>query len=489
MKNKSLWEDNYKKNNLKIKNNISFDTDILIIGGGITGITTAYLLRNSNFKITLIDRGKIGMGISSKSTAKVSYLQGTIYQDLEKYFSKNISKLYLGSQLDAINMIKSIVDSEKIDCNLEKVDSFLFTTDEKNIKKIDKEKELLESFGIKCSDVDKLPIDFPFEKGFMVTDTYQMNPIKYVRNILKLLENDFTILENTTAFKIELDNDLYKVFTNMGVFKTKYVVMACHYPFFVLPGLIPIKNYMEREYVNAGNYSIDKPFTAINIDSELHSIRFYKNYLIYGSNKQRLTNKLDYQNQYQKSKDDFKKYFNSEPLYTWMNQDLITADYLPFIGYPDRSQPHLLIGTGYRAWGMTNGVIASKIISDLILEKKNAYLKLFSPTRKNLSLFTNSLIDSLFYAKIYLQTTFNKNPSFYPDSVHVFKINGKHYGMYIDSNEKKHIVFNKCPHFKCNLIFNKEEKTWDCPCHGSRFSMDGDVIEGPSTYSIRLENN
>lgn len=140
MLNKSLWENISKPEKINVKSMLPDETDILIIGGGITGITTAYLLKNSNFKITIIDKSQIGMGVSANSTAKVSFLQKTIYQDLEKYFSRNISKLYLDSQLEAIKIISNIIKKEKIDCDFEKSNSFLFTTDKNNIKKLDKEK-------------------------------------------------------------------------------------------------------------------------------------------------------------------------------------------------------------------------------------------------------------------------------------------------------------------------------------------------------------
>lgn len=485
MLNKSIWEHIENNNEMQEEKTIPNSTDILIIGAGMTGITTSYLLKNTNFKITVIDKSNVGMGVSSSSTAKISYLQKTIYQDLEKTFSIKVSKLYLDSQLEAIKIINGIVEKEKIDCNLEKVDSILFTTEEKNIPKLSKEKEILESFDISCEDVDKLPIDFPICKGFKVTETYQMNPIKYIKNLAKALGNKIEIIEDTKAFNIKHKDNYYITETNKGSIASKYVVVCCHYPFFTLPGFIPIKNYIEREYVNASKYPNSKHFTAINIDSNLHSIRFFNDYLIYGSTNSRLTNKTNYQKEYQKSKEEFKNYFHLDPEYTWMNQDLITFDKLPLIGNPDSNQKHLFIATGYNAWGMTNSIIASKIISDLILEKDNPYSSLFSPKRKNISLFGNSLLNTIFYGKVYFQTYFNKNPKFYSDSVYVIKIHSEHYGVYIDKDNKKHIVNITCPHLKCNLIFNNEEKTWDCPCHGSRFSMDGDVIEGPATYSIK----
>ena len=489
MLNKSIWENNHKTNNIKFKNEIPTKTDILIIGGGITGVTTAYLLKNSNLSVTIIDKSKIGMGITANSTAKISYLQETIYQDLEKSFSRQVAKLYFDSQLEAIKIINNIIKKENIDCDFEKVDSILFTTDKTNIHKLKKEKEILESFDVKCRDIDKLPIDFPIYNGFAVDETYQMNPIKYTRNLAKIIKNDINIVENVKALNIRLNDGKYVTKTDVGNIISKYVITTCHYPFFTLPGLIPIKNHIEREYVNASKYPISKHFTAINIDSNLHSIRFYKDYLIYGSTNQLLTNKIDYEKEYQKSKDEFKKYFNVEPEYTWTNQDLITGDYLPFIGNPNKKQPNLYVATGYNAWGMTNSIVAAKLISDLIQEKKNPYINLFSPHRKNISLVGNSLLNCIYYAKIYLQTYLTRNHSFYPDSVKVTKINGKYYGIYIDKDNIKHIVKNECPHLKCNLVFNNEEKTWDCPCHGSRFTIDGDVLEGPTTYSIRTNDH
>ena len=170
-----------------------------------------------------------------------------------------------------------------------------------------------------------------------------------------------------------------------------------------------------------------------------------------------------------------------------MNQDLMMNDSLPWIGILDKNQPNLYIATGYQAWGMTNGTIAGKIIGDLILKKENAYTELFSPLRSMkpniIPIFTNGLE----YLKAYTKTYFNKNPKFHSKHAMILKINGIDCGIFIDQVGKKHIVHNLCPHLKCKLVFNTLEETWDCPCHGSRFNIDGDVIEGPATFSIRIQ--
>ena len=147
-----LWSKDYSIKKYE-NNQTSKDTDILIIGGGITGLTTSYFLKESNYKIALIDKGKIGCGITLKTTGKISYLQGAIYSKLNKLFNKKISKLYFNSQIDGIKIIKDIVSTNNIDCDLEKVLSIIFTLEDKNIKKINEEKDILKKFGVKVNDV------------------------------------------------------------------------------------------------------------------------------------------------------------------------------------------------------------------------------------------------------------------------------------------------------------------------------------------------
>lgn len=484
----SIWMKDIKKENKKSSKNLK-DTDILIIGGGITGLTSAYFLSNCKRRITVIDKGQIGMGISSKTTAKINYLQGTIYQDLEKYYGSKKSKLYLDSQLEAIKIIGDIVGKLDIDCDLEKVDSFLYTNDSKNVEKIDKERDLLKGWDIKVREVNSLPIpEIPILKGIVVSNTYVFHPLKYLSSLKKYLEKKVIFHEDTLVNEITLEeNGKYRIDTNQGSFYSKVVIVSCHYPFFMKPGFFPFFGYLKREYVQSAKLDYPSNFTAINIDDHLQSVRFYKDYLIYGSNEQKLAKKFNYEDGDKNSKDEFLNIFKVSPEYSWMNQDLVMNDQLPWIGRLDKKQPNLYIGTGYQAWGMTNGTIAGKIISDEILGNRSPYSTLFSPLRSMkpgiLPIFSNGFQ----YLKAYGKTYFDKNPDFYKDNVMITKIDGIDCGIYIDPDGEKHVVHNLCPHLKCKLIFNYSEKTWDCPCHGSRFSIDGDVIEGPASFSIRIQ--
>ena len=470
MKNISIWsefKDNTKNNTLKK----DIDTDILIIGGGITGVNTAYFLKDSKYKITLIDSKEIGSGVTLKTTAKISYLEQDIYSKLTKMHNSYTSQKYYESRKDAIKLLVKIIKDNNIDCDLEKVSSILFTNEEKNIKKIDKEKRILSSYGESVKDYQD---DF-IKHGFIVNNTYTFNPIKYINGIIKLIKDKISIYENTMALSIKKENDYYIVTTNKGNIKTKKIVLSCHYPFFIIPYFFPIRTYIEREYVCASKVANPKKITTINIDKKLYSTRYYKDYLIYTSHDHKLTSKIDYAKNYNNSKEDFVKYFHKEPDYMWINQDIVSNDLLPIIG---KLKNNIYISTAYSAWGMTNSTIGAKIISDLILNKDNKYIELFNPHRINLPLIINSLIGLFHYLKSYIEALFHKsNP-------HYVKINGIIYGIYTDKEGKEHKVKLICPHMKCPLVFNKKELTWDCPCHGSRFDIDGNIIMPPAIKKI-----
>lgn len=505
MKNKSIWEDYSKKNNqnkeekkqtneeqLKEKNKVTdkntkeinqktnsdnnkelnnLQTDILIIGAGITGLTTAYFLKDTNKKITIIDKSEVGRGITSKTTAKITYLQQDIYSKLTEIHNKEIAKKYYNSQKEAINTIIKIIKENNISCDLEKVDSILFTKEEKNITKLNSEKEILSTWNAPVKDYQ----DEFIKNGFIVNNTYTFNPLKYLNTLKQIIENKVTIFENTLASSIKKEKNIYLIETNKGTINANIIVLACHYPFFIYPFFFPLKTYIEREYVNASKIKEPKKITSINIDKDLYSVRYYKDYLIYGSNEHKLTNNINYQKKYNQSKKNFIKYFNQEPTYTWMNQDIISNDSLPFIG---KIKDNIYISSAYNTWGMTNGTIGGKIISDLIQEKENKYTTLFNPNRKNIPLVINSIFGLFPYLKAYIEGLFHKSNPYY------IKIKGLIYGVYIDEQGIKHKIRLICPHMKCPLVFNQEEKTWDCPCHGSRFDLDGNILETPATKNI-----
>ena len=200
MKNKSIWSYYLNSNDIK---EIDKDecVDIVIIGGGITGLSIAYSYLNDNYKVCLLEKNTIGSGITSKSTAKITYLQDGIYGKISKLRSDNDAKLYYESQKEAIDRILKIIDMHHIDCDLKKSDSYLFTI-EGNTKTIIKEEKLLTSFGCKIDNIDVLPDGLKVKRGIKCEDTYTFNPIKYLNGLKKIIKDKIPIYENSCVKKI-----------------------------------------------------------------------------------------------------------------------------------------------------------------------------------------------------------------------------------------------------------------------------------------------
>ncbi len=481
METKSIWLNNFDKVTCpKLDKNI--ETDVLIIGGGMTGISTAYHLINQNLKVCVAEKNIIGNGVTARTTGKLTFLQENLCSKIKLYCGKNKAKDYLESQIEAINIVREIIEKENIICNLEKVDSYIFSNE--HVDKLLKEKELITSLGIDVISSNKLPIKDNIN-CFYAHDTYVFHPLKYLNKLKDIcLSNGVDIYEETEIFSIEKENDYYICKTDKNKIICKYVVLALHYPYFLKPFWLPFKTYIEKSYIEAFKVDKNYKFSAITISKPVISIRYYsdsnKHYQLYLNNSHNLCIKED-------ERKNFSELLNSKnihPSFLWSNNDIMTSDSLPYIGTIDNDNT-FLIGTGYNTWGMTNGSIAGKVLSDIILNKENKYIELFNPKRGiNLGKIINFplILGSNSYS--FIKSKLSKNKKWYSSKVRFEKRDGNSVAIYIDDNKKEHIVYNRCPHLKCSLIFNEIEKTWDCPCHGSRFDINGNVIEGPSNYNI-----
>lgn len=492
MENKSIWKYNIRKRALnKLDKNIT--TDILIIGGGISGLTTAYYLRNSKYKITLVDKDICGHGVSANTTGKLTFMQDLIYSKLSSNFNEEVAFKYLNSCKDAIRIVKNIISRNNIDCNLENVSSYVFTNDINKIENFKKEEEFYKKNNIKYKVVSKLPNNLGVKYGIKINYGCVFHPVKYLMGIRKLLlESKVCIYENTRAIKLTKKDNYYEVNTDSGIILAKKVIVCTHYPFFVMPGIIPLKSSIEKSYVLSGLTKTNKKFIAISNENPVYSIRYYtdsnKDYIIYAGNSHYIANHFDNEKRYKELINDYKKYIDKDIKYYFLNHDIMTPDYLPYIGSVYKNDNSLLIATGFNKWGMTNGTIAGKILSDIILNKDNQYIELFSLHRNiTKDKVKNLIVYNYLNAKTYILTKLKKEYSFYNENIEIKIINCKKVGIYTDKKNIKHMVYLKCPHLKCNLIFNNIDKTWDCPCHGSRFDIDGNVIFGPAVYNIKFE--
>ena len=451
-----------------LKKNI--EVDILIIGAGITGMTTAYFLKDLK-NILIVDANRIGFGVTLNTTAKINYFQDNMYNKIIESSDEKVATKYLKSQLYAIKSIKKIIEEENIDCDFKKVKSYVFAKNKNDVRSLIKEVEFLRKNKIKIYEKD-LPINIKSYKSFYVNDTYIFNPIKYLEGIYNIIKDKIPVYENTKIIKIESLWTHFNCYTINHIIKAKKVIIATHYPYFLSPLYLPFKSYIEKSYIVVSKVNKDLDFTCISNGRNSYSLRFYN----------------DKQNIYQislaenhntafKQNDDYhfdkvKNIFNikdSDIVMKYTNVDIMTMDNLPFIG---KLKNNMYIASGFNTWGMTNGILSARIISNMILNKPNIYKDIFNPNRFKLTDLKK------------LPYILYKNKPWYNSNLSFFYKKGKSLACYKDKNDVKHIIYNKCPHLGCSLIFNEAEKTWDCPCHSSRFNIDGKCIKGPSNYDI-----
>ena len=468
MEKESLWK-KYLNNNLDNDNEKEYD--YLIIGGGIAGILTAFYLRDSGKRIAILERNKIMNGVTSKMTAKV-----TVLQDILSKIEESNLDTYLKSQIEGMRLLKDNIESYNLDCDFLKNDSYLFTIKSSNVKKLKTIKSHLDNIKFK-TEFKKLELgNLDIKASLKTNEAYEINPIKYLNQIIKLLKNT-SVHEETNVLEVIKENNLFMIKTNKGVYKAKKVVFATNYPYFLKPLFFPIKVRLEKSYIGYGNskYDFKKNFNAINIDKDVHSIRFYKGKMIYLTGSRMIANKVN-------DEEGFSKVLNNDFLLQcdnlWSNMDIITNDYLPIIGEVFKG---MYIITGFNTWGILSSHIGASIIASLIMNKKRyqKYIELFKPRKKiTLKKFINSSINIYESMNGYLKGIIKKNKLI---------LYSREHAIFIDNNNG-YLVKRKCPHLKCNLLFNSVEKTWDCPCHGSRFDIEGNVISGPSKYDIKTKS-
>lgn len=374
----SLWSNFLKEEQLdSLQKNI--DVDTLIIGGGITGLTTLYYLRNKE-SVCLVEANSVGNGVSKNTTGKITYLQNTIYSDLTNNISLDVANDYYHSQRQAIKLITDIIKKEKISCYLEKVDSYVFTNKYKEIKKLKQEKEFLISKNILVKE-NTLPKKYPYLYAIGVSDTYVFHPLLFLNHLKKLLKDK--IYENTKIVKIKKVNDKYICFSNNFKIVANKVIMACHYPFFLFPFLLPLKSHIEKSYIVVRKVKTNPKISGITVSNPGMSFRYFEN------EKAIYEICLSASNKTAKRQNDLKNFQNvietfnikkEEIVTQWSNVDIITDDLLPYIG---EIKKQMYLATGFNTWGMTNGVLAGFMLSREVLGDNTPYKDLFSLKRSD----------------------------------------------------------------------------------------------------------
>lgn len=496
---KSYWIEstkNEKRNYPRFKENLS--TEVCIIGGGITGITTAYYLAKEGREVILLEKDEMCSKTSGNTTAKITSQHGLFYKYLIDSEGKEFAKKYLEANEEAIRNIEKIIKEENINCDFEKQDAFVFTQRQEEVPKIQDEVNAVKSIGGDSEFVTKVQLPFSIQGAIKFKNQAQFNIRKYAFGLLnKVLEtNNCSIFENTKVLEVNKGKEGYLVHTKNGDISAKYVVLATRYPIINSPGFYFFKMYQSKSYAIAIECENDDFFSGMYISSELPTKSFRT--VVDGDKRLLLIVGFDHKTGKDvdclKMEQNLEKYAkelypNCEIRYKWSAEDCIGLDKIPYIGSFSKFMPNLYVGTGYKKWGITISNIAANIICDKIQNRENKYEEIFRATRvepiKNIQEVENMLkqtIKSLIVEKFKIPKEDLEDIEC--DEGKIINVNGNKVGVYKDSEGRIYAVKPICSHLGCELSWNSLEHTWDCPCHGSRFDYLGNSIEVPSIDSL-----
>lgn len=535
----SYWinsEKNKEKYN-KVEKNI--ETDICIIGGGITGISTAYYLTKENLKVTVLDMGKIGFQTTGNSTAKITSQHGLFYKDLKDSKGEDFARLYYDANEDAIKNIKKIVEKEKIQCDLECQSAYVLAANREEVQKVKDEVEVVRGFGghaeyLEREDIDKNLLILNPLAAIRFKNQAQFNSYKYTIELAKICKNlGANIYENTKVVDVRDEKDYYYLETEDGYkIKAKYLVITTKYPIINIPGFyfmkmyqstsygisIPVKEKLfDGMYITSTNPKVSLRMAKVdnniikdvvdgNIENyakqdkenrkrvkEKQNSKIDNEYvLIVVGADHKTGEKTDLSNSYKKLENIAKQIYPQGKVENyWNTEDCITLDKIPYIGKYSNIWENAYVATGFNKWGITTSNIAANIITDMIIGRKNRYEDIFISTRvepvKNRQEVGNMLketVSSLVLKKFELPES--EQASLKNEEGKIIEIEGKKVGAYKDKEGRIYTIVPKCAHLGCELSWNNLDKTWDCPCHGSRYDYTGKMLYGPTVKDLYI---
>ncbi len=496
MKEESLWT--------RYSDNLSFPrlleditVDVAIIGGGITGVTTAALLADSGKKIALLEARQIGRSSSGFSTGNLYEILGDELSDLVQLHGAEKGNRVVSSRREAILLIERMIERFSIDCDFRRVPRYFYAsvkTSEQTIENEAKTQALL-----------NLPFTYgPFPEkrlqarvGIVNDDQAQFNPQRYIEKLAEKINcGNVEIYERSAVEKIEKIDGRYILYTDHGIISAEKIIHATHTPKGLMTYHTLLGPYREYGLAFKINGRPHPPGIFFGYFGDFHvSTRGYERdreqYLVVVGSPHKV-GQGDSVEEMNRLEIFARAHFDVvEVVERWGAQQYKTTDYLPYIGHKSKGED-VFIATGFSAHGLTYGTVAAQILADQILGRENPYADLYSPTRLNPLKSAPKFIKenaNVFYE--YVKDYVLEN---YPQDLHdvaaaegkIVSFDGKKIAVSRDEEGHLHVCSAICPHLAGVVHWNNAEKTWDCPCHGSRFTPEGDVLEGPAFKGLQV---
>ena len=428
----SVWSDTVTLPHFGIPGK-NLKTDVLIIGGGMAGVLCAYYLNQAGVSYTLVEANTIGGGITKNTTAKITSQHGLIYDKIIKKYGIEKAKQYLEINQAALETYRDLC--KNIDCDFEEKDSYVYSID--NRQNIEAEIRALNKLGFNTEFAKDLPLPFEVAGAVRYPNQAQFNPLKFLYAISKGLN----IYEHTKVRELAGTTAI----TDGGKICARKIIVTTHFPFINKHGGYFIKMYQHRSYVIALKNAPDVNGIYVDESKTGMSFRNYENLLFIGGGAHRTGKKGgNWEELLTFAKN---HYPGAIEKYHWATQDCMTLDSIPYIGPYSKGTKGLYVATGFNKWGMTSSMVSAMILCDMVRGRKNEYQGLFLPSR--------SILHPQLAVNVFESTKGLLTPN-----------------------------LKRCPHLGCALKWNPYEHTWDCPCHGSRFTENGAVIDNPATGNL-----
>lgn len=445
----------------------------------MAGILTAYLLKQAGMQVVVLEADRIASGQTQNTTAKITAQHGLIYNKLISKQGIETARGYAQANLRAIGQIERIAARERISCDFQRLDSYVFS---QNKQELEAEATAAQKLGLPAEFVGDISIPLPNAGAVKFADQAQFHPLKFIAGIADSL----TIYEHSAVRSI--DGELLQ--TDDGTLRAQKFVFACHYPFLNMPGFYFTRMHQERSYVLALEGALQVDGMYLGVGSGAYSLRNWENLLLFGGENHR-TGENREGGRYRALREKAQELFpGSREVAHWSAQDCMTADQIPFIGQYAPTKPDWYVATGFEKWGMTTSMVAANMICAQICGEHTPYDSVFSPSRFSLEELSGIAGEGVQAVK-----GLTKNLLELPqesiaqlEAGHggIVTVGDEKIGVYKSENGTCYGVKTRCPHLGCQLEWNPDELSWDCPCHGSRFDYRGILLCGPAQENLPL---
>ncbi len=494
-----IWAVNVPSTNYPVLRD-DLKVDAAVVGGGLVGITLAYLLKQEGLKVAVIEADRIGQGTTGHTTAKITSQHNLIYDKLLKHIGKEKTQLYAEANEHAAGFMEEIIKKKKIECDFSKQRAYVYTETDKYISKIQDEVKAALSLGIKAFYTEELPLPIKIKAAECFENQAQFHPLKYLLALAADIPSDGShIFEGTRAVDFQEGNPS-KVITDGGhTITAATLVIASHFPAYGGSGYYFARMYPERAYALGvkikDNYPGGMYITAETPGRSLRSSPLENdNIVIVAGDKHKTGQGPDTDTHYAALALFARETFPVIDIpYRWSTQDYTTLDDLPYVGRINSKSQNTFVATGFGKWGMTNGTAAALLIKDLIANGESPWSLVYDPSRfeadpmvKNFIMTNATVAKHLIGDKLKPVSDDKDIP---PGEARVIEQDGKKIGIYKNEDGKLYSVEIICTHMGCDLVWNAAELSWDCPCHGSRFTYKGDIIEGPALKSLKTNQS